>query len=268
MEPKMTPEEKIQQKIDYEYLFEGCRNFCQNCSFCRQNNIFSPQKSTFCGGDKFEKYTPKVDQKHLCPCVRAVLEAGRANAKFVPTQFERVKFFHIGAAFLRGVCEGAGSEVYHKILREEWARVLLYTYRAMPNLVKVIEGIVDEKAHNKTCGFGLNAQNENTYTQTDRILFYLHRKHNLVAIHARVRAAVRELSAPSRELAKIKFFDQKSTVETAKRLGLAVRTVQRRAQKCCEEFVPLAEKYGLLPDNMLYALGEGGESWALDWFRL
>lgn len=248
---------------DYDNIFDGCTQFCQNCPKCIHKTPILPSKSAF--GDKNRQNLP--NGMYLCRTMMLLSEVSKYHNITYKNQFDRVVFYYVVRQFLREHCDGQPVKDYEKHISREWAQVVLYVYSALPNICKMIEDVVDERALARSLDLGLNRFNQNTYTQVNNILEFLDRKNRMTNLHIRASRAIAELPPKLKETAEIRFFERKSTAEAAEKLQISLRTVQRRTEKLLDEFVPLMKKYGLDDRNLLFEVGKF-EPWMLEWFRL
>lgn len=266
--------EKECNNIESDLIFEKCKKICENCvNSCKKTPIsnekigkFKICKNKF-NNAEIEKKLTNRQQFDNCECAKMLFGFARKIGEASVSQFERVKLFHVVVAFLEENCDGVVSKEARRILEHEWMRVLLNTYDALPNLVHLIEGIIDDRAYARTLGLGLNVFKENTYSQVEQILKFLERKRNLIELYDLLKNAMGLLSEKSKQMAKIRFFEHKSAQVSALELGLGSRTVQRRTERLLDEMRALSHRFGFDANILLWKLGDK-EPWMLNWFRL
>ena len=249
---------------DYDNVFNTCIGICQNCPYCLQKYPISPSKPT-----KTNKNVQNVTKFYdRCPCkIASILaQTAKTNSALAKTNFERVKFFYVVQLFLEQNCAGKMLEAYTHKMEHEWAQVVLSTYNTIPNICKMIEGLVDELALARSLDLGLNKHNQNTFKQVDNILTYLDRKQRMENMHIKASRAFAELSKKSKEILEMRFFERKTALEAAEKLQITLRSSQRRTEKALDEFVPLMKNFGLDAKNILFEIGKF-EPWMLEWFR-
>ena len=249
---------------DFDKIFDSCAEICQNCTNCAHKCSILPPKSTSL--NKIRQTMSSFDK--LCPCKTMMLlsRAGKINNMTTQTNFERVKFFYATKLFLKEHCSGDVAKIYEKKIDREWAQVVLFTYMALPNICKIIEDVIDQKALARSLNLGLNVEHENTFKQVNNMLDFLDRKTRMTNLHVRATRAISELPAKLKETAEMRYFERKSALEMAEKLQISLRTAQRRTEKLLDEFVPLLKKYGLDSKHLLFEIGRT-EPWMLQWFK-
>ena len=251
--------------FDRDRIFDSCDNFCQNCKNCANfNEIFAKKVANL---PKEQQSQVVFESGNPCKTLMLLSEVAKLNMLTIGTQFERVIFFYQIREFLSKTCGCSLVLNYNRRYMREWAQVLLYTYNSIPNICKIIEDVVDERAMARSMNFGLNIHNENTFDQMDNIINLLDRKTRLINLHVKVKRAVMQLSGKMLETAKIRYFERKNPTMMAQKLNVSVRTCQRRIEQLLDCFCDLMPKYGIDCDDVLFEVGRF-DPWLLEWFRL
>lgn len=262
-----------QQKLHFEEVFTKCNNLCKNCSNYTLKHTILPMKNGKQVFSENKNKTRNITQNAAnaanfkCGVLSQLFACARKFEKEAATQFDRVEPFHVAVRALEQNCGGKIASSARDALEHEWMRVLLYTHDALPNLIKILEDIIDDRALAKTLGLGLNIFKESTYDQVEQMLKMLERKRNLNELYFAVEDMIACLSDKSKKMIEIRFLERKSAAEAAEMLGLNERTVQRRTERLLDEMTFLAPKYSLTADELLFRLGNK-EPWMLNWFRL
>ena len=250
---------------DYKKVFDACYRFCSECGNCAkncQNCINFCQKPDKKLQNGFFSINGKV-----CDTMLLLSQIASINLLSSTSQFERIKYYFDIKSFFDECCLGNLGKNYSKKFDREWAQVVLYTYNSVPNICKMIEDVVDERALARSLSFGLNVYNENTFAQAETILNFIDRKTKLVNFYVRAKRAVDELDAKLFETAKIRFFERKNVVQMSEKLKVSVRTCQRRTEKLLDDFSLIMKRYGLDAQSLYFDIGKT-EPWMLEWFRL
>ena len=258
---------------DCEAIFQKCNILCQNCVDSAQKHSILPMKNgkqktaTKTNYEKNQDQLTPLQRLNKCQTAQALLGYAKEYEAIAETQLERVETYHIAVSYIEQNCDGVVAAEARRQLEHEWMRVLLQTHDALPNLVKIIEDIVDDRALAKTLGLGLNVFKENTYNQVEQMLRFLDRKRNLKELYESVETALGLVSDKSKEMARIRYIEHKSAAEAAAELGLGQRTVQRRTERLLDEMRSLAFVCNIEPEKLLWSLGRD-EPWMLKWFRM
>ena len=248
-----------------ENIFAECKKICQDCKFCSQKCANSAQIDT---KDKSVEYSYDKKMGKVCPVCKALLDFAKTNEFYVDTQFLRVKFYHDLADFLGDICScNHIAPVVCDRIDETWARTLLFVFPAVHNLLEILSSTVDGYALARTKAFGLNDMMEDTYSQAETMLRMIARQGPLGELAKRLDVAFELLDDDLKDVAKMRFFEQKTTRETAKKLQICSRTVQRRVDRLVKNFVEICYEVNINFDWVLEEVGVN-EAWLLDWFRL
>ena len=250
---------------DFDQVFCAGKEFCQNCTKCAKKYL-NYNKNLSITNKNLHNET-KCDNDNKCKTLQLFCEVAAVNNQTYRTQLERVRYYRAVGQFLGENCGGSLSKKYARRYGREWAQVALYTYEALPNICRMIETVVDERAGARSQNYGLNIYNENTLAQANTIISLLDRKTRMINMHIRVKRALADLPEKLLETAKIRYFERKNVPEMAKELNLSNRTCQRRTEQLLDEFVPLLDKYGLNATSILEDVAQF-EPWMMEWFRL
>ena len=264
------------RNLDFENVLAECNFLCSKCDNSLQKQTILPMKngnvSNFQSLDKLSKVKPfglntSALRFNDCQAANALFDCARNLASISNSQFERVENFHVAVSCIEENCSGPVASEARRLLEHEWARVLLFTHNALPNLSKILGDIVDDRALARTIGLGLNVFKENTFTQVEQMLNFIERRRSLNALYNLVNDCLDELSAKSKETANLRFFKRKSAAQAATLLNVSLRTVQRRTERLLDEMRAVMPSHGLDINKLLWWLGKS-EPWVLEWFRL
>ncbi len=127
-----------------------------------------------------------------------------------------------------------------KSLNEEqklklWIKTLLESYNVFPELIKVVDHIVELQATTLSFYQIENSGLHSALGQFERVIDLSERKRDLLNIFSLTKKMLSFLSGEDLELFKKKFIYKYTTDDLSNDFGLTIRTVYRRSEKCLEK---------------------------------
>lgn len=125
------------------------------------------------------------------------------------------------------------NEILEDMERETlstWVKTMLTIYPTLPNIIKVIDSIVELRATNLTSAYTSSGQLKySSYDQVDRVIKMMERKSKMLRIHDFVCDLIKPLKKEELRFLKLRFFTRMRIEKLVEVTGISTRSVYRKA---------------------------------------
>lgn len=125
------------------------------------------------------------------------------------------------------------NEILEDMEREAlgtWVKTMLTIYPTLPNIIKVIDSIVELRATNLTSAYTSSGQLKySSYDQVDRVIKMMERKSKMLRIHDFVCDLIKPLTKEELRFLKLRFFTRMRIEKLVEVTGISTRSVYRKA---------------------------------------
>lgn len=148
---------------------------------------------------------------------------------------------------------------YEKIKMQAWVKALFTVYPSLPNIIDVIDNIIETRASSAISFSSIYNGANSTYKEIEKVIDMSERKCKLLNIIALIREILSSLSMAEYEIVDMKFFRRMKTGTIADRLEIEERSVFRRINRTIERAVEYCgtKKY----NSNFIEIELKGESW-------
>lgn len=116
-----------------------------------------------------------------------------------------------------------------------YIKTLLEVYKSLPNIINIIDKIIEKKASILSTSNIYGNSYLATYNDIDKVINMGDRKNKLLNIYVIIEKLLDSLEDKDRKIAVLKFVQKNTTEEIAKDIGATERTVFRRALRIIEK---------------------------------
>ena len=118
-----------------------------------------------------------------------------------------------------------------------YVKALLSIYPTLPNIINIVDGIIEKRATSSISMSSIYAGTSHTYKQIEKMIDMSERKCKLLNIFSLVKGFLGGMSLKDYEIVDLRFFRRKKISEISERLELDERTIFRRLNKILESVV-------------------------------
>ena len=140
-----------------------------------------------------------------------------------------------------------------------YAKALLTIYPTLPNIVSIVDGIVEKRASSSISLSSVYAGSIHTYKQIEKVIDLSERKYKLLNIFSLIKEIITPLNLRDYEIVDLKFFRRHKFSEIADRLEMEERSLYRRINKILDSIVKFMS-INLIDEQVIEDLIRG-EGW-------
>lgn len=143
-----------------------------------------------------------------------------------------------------------------------WVKTLLSIYGSIPNIIKIIDQIIDNQAANP---FGMSGfDSTNSFGQFERVIDFCERKNKLINIYLLIKKMIQGLDKDELKLVELKFVNKVTVEAVAGKFDINLRTVYRRIDAVVKKLASSALTRGW--STMFIAHQLADEPWVAEQF--
>lgn len=118
-----------------------------------------------------------------------------------------------------------------------YAKTFLIIYPTLPNIVSIVDGIVEKRAASSISLSSIYAGTSHTYKQIEKVIDLSERKYKLLNIFSLIKEIIAPLSLIDYEIVDLKFFRRKKTADISEILEMDERAIYRKINKILDGIV-------------------------------
>ena len=116
-----------------------------------------------------------------------------------------------------------------------YIKVLLEAYKSLPNIINIIDRIIEKRASTIPMTSIYGNSYYSTYTEMNKMINLGARKDKLLNLYVIIENMLDSLDDKDRKIAVLKFVQKNTTEEIAKETNIAERTIYRQVKKIIEK---------------------------------
>lgn len=140
-----------------------------------------------------------------------------------------------------------------------WAKALFYVYPSIPNIIKIVDNIVTQRASSVIQTNSIYSCPESSLRQMEKVIDLGERKLRLLNILSLIRELISNLDERSYEIITMKYFNRMKTETISTKLSLEERSVYRRINRAIEKAAKALFAMGFSSDSISKTIT--GEGW-------
>ena len=118
-----------------------------------------------------------------------------------------------------------------------YAKTLLIIYPTIPNIIKIVDSMVEKRASSSISLSSIYSGTDYTYKQMEKMIDLTERKCKLLNIFSLIKELLEPMSTLDYEVVNLKFFRRKKIADIAESLSIDERSVYRRINKILDSIV-------------------------------
>lgn len=140
-----------------------------------------------------------------------------------------------------------------------WAKALFFVYPSIPNIIKIVDNIVEQRASSVIGVSSIYACPESSLKQMEKVIDMGERKLRLLNILNLTQELISRLDEKSFEIVSMKYFSRMKTASICDRLALEERSIFRRINRAIEKAARVLFSMGFSSDSISKMMT--GEGW-------
>lgn len=153
----------------------------------------------------------------------------------------------------------------YELKMKAYAKALFVIYPTLPNIISIVDGIVEKRASTSISMSSIYSGASHTYKQIEKMIDMTERKCKLLNILTLVKEFLVALNERDYELVDMRFFRRKKISEISERLNIDERTIFRRLNKVLVSVVKYCN-LNLITLEMIESMVKG-EGWIKEIYK-
>lgn len=237
------------------FLSKSGKNDEKPSNFFHNQKITGLRKSIFDAPQSLVSFDEDFDEEDFYPL---------KNNPF-PTEFERVADMHkLFIELKKNKKDTLQLQKEEEKLFKRWAKTLFLTYNALPNIIEIVDNLVESRALAQNYSSGLNYCAESTYEQVLKVVNLVERKKSLISVFNLTTDLINALDREDQKLVQLRYIKRMSIPKIASAFGYQERSVFRLYDRMFSHANKAFKKLRLFPERILERVK--GEPWLLQWF--